>query len=256
MNQAESNPSQISDASHGNLVTIREASLADIESIREVAKVVFPATYATIITPAQIDFMMDWMYSPASLRLQMTEEGHVYFIAWKSAQNKAGSPAEGADRVPVGYVSIQPLEPCLWELQKIYVLPSEQGTGLGRQLFLRAVDEIRFRAGGDNRFLADGDNRLCADGDIRLCADDEIRLHTDDDIPEATVDSSLNSADGDYLGVEAKHCLSHLQMHLRVNRNNPAVAFYKKMGMTVLKEDNKDIGQGFYMTDYIMTLDL
>ena len=41
----------------------------------ELATEAFPYTYREILTPEQIDYMMDWMYSPESLSRQMEEEG-------------------------------------------------------------------------------------------------------------------------------------------------------------------------------------
>ena len=45
-------------------------------------------------------------------------------------------------------------------------------------------------------------------------------------------------------------------MVLNVNRNNNAVSFYRKMGMEILGQGDFDIGSGYYMNDYIMSLDL
>ena len=45
-------------------------------------------------------------------------------------------------------------------------------------------------------------------------------------------------------------------LHLGVNRFNPAVKFYEKLGFTKLKEEKTDIGNGFVMDDYIMELKL
>ena len=42
------------------------------------------------------------------------------------------------------------------------------------------------------------------------------------------------------------------RLELNVNRNNPAVGFYKKLGMTILRQGDFPIGHGFYMNDYIM----
>ena len=36
---------------------------------------VFPATYKEILSPEQLDYMMDWMYAPENIRKQMEEEG-------------------------------------------------------------------------------------------------------------------------------------------------------------------------------------
>ncbi|MDM8241137.1 GNAT family N-acetyltransferase [Phocaeicola barnesiae] len=162
---------------------IRKATTADIPLINHLAQQVFPQTYKNILTQEQIDYMMDWMYSPESLRKQMEEEGHTYYIAYEECE-------------AAGYVSIQPLEKDLFELQKIYVLPYYQKYHLGRQLFEQAVKAIR-------------------------------ELH-----PEP--------------------CL----MELRVNRHNPALGFYEHMGMKKLREDDCHIGNGYYMNDYIMGLDI
>ena len=89
--------------------TLRQAAKDDITLIHELACQAFPATYRDLLSREQIDFMMDWMYSPANLEKQM-EEGHVYFIA----------SHEGKD---CGYLSVQPEGPGVFHLQKIYVLP-------------------------------------------------------------------------------------------------------------------------------------
>ena len=76
------------------MFTIRKATVADCELIHKMAKEVFPATYKEILSPEQLDYMMDWMYAPSNVRKQMEEEGHVYSIAYKENE-------------PCGYVSIQ-----------------------------------------------------------------------------------------------------------------------------------------------------
>ena len=81
--------------------------------------------------------MMDWMYSPASLRKQI-DDGHVYYLALSEGQ-------------PCGYVSVQREGitedgRMLFHLHKIYVMPSEQGSGLGRLLFDTAMDHVRREA--------------------------------------------------------------------------------------------------------------
>lgn len=41
---------------------------------------------------------------------------------------------------------------------------------------------------------------------------------------------------------------------LNVNRKNPAISYYQKMGFRIKKQEDIPIGNGFYMNDYIMTL--
>lgn len=91
------------------MLTIQKVTVADCELINKMAGEVFPATYKEILSPEQLDYMMDWMYAPENIRKQMEEEGHVYFIAYKEGK-------------PCGYVSVQQQEKDIFHLQKIYVL--------------------------------------------------------------------------------------------------------------------------------------
>ena len=46
------------------------------------------------------------------------------------------------------------------------------------------------------------------------------------------------------------------RMELNVNRNNPALGFYEHMGMKKVREGDFSIGNGYYMNDYIMGIDI
>lgn len=109
---------------------IRKATMEDVPVIRDMASVVFPDTYREILSPEQIDYMMDWMYSEASLRKQMMEEGHIYCLAYHEGR-------------AVGYLSIQPEGEHVFHLQKLYVLPLFQGKHLGKLLFEQAIKVIK-----------------------------------------------------------------------------------------------------------------
>ena len=41
---------------------------------------------------------------------------------------------------------------------------------------------------------------------------------------------------------------------LNENRNNGALSFYQRMGFAILREEDIDIGEGYYMNDYVMDL--
>jgi diamine N-acetyltransferase len=47
-----------------------------------------------------------------------------------------------------------------------------------------------------------------------------------------------------------------MNLQLNVNRNNKAVGFYKAMGFKVKKEEMLDIGNGYFMDDYVLELNL
>lgn len=102
--------------------------------VHDMAEVIFRHTYRDILSLEQIDYMMEWMYSLPNLKKQLSE-GHVYYIAMR-------------DETPCGYLSVQPeglsdSGRTIYHLQKIYVMPSEQGKGLGRILFERAVSHVQ-----------------------------------------------------------------------------------------------------------------
>lgn len=138
--------------------SIRLAGLKDIPAINALAREVFPETYKDILSPEQITYMLDWMYSPGSLRRQIEQEGQVYLLAFQkpaaglTAGGKGGAAAGGQDAEavvgnplnagsspPVGYASFQQEGDDIFHLQKLYVHPSVQGRGLGEML-LRAVE--------------------------------------------------------------------------------------------------------------------
>ena len=106
---------------------IRQASYDAIPEIRGMADVVFRLTYADILSQDQMEYMMDWMYSAESLREQVGGKDKYFFIA-------------ESDGDPAGYVSFElegvlPDGRNLYHLQKLYVMPGYQHTGLGGKLF-------------------------------------------------------------------------------------------------------------------------
>jgi len=45
-------------------------------------------------------------------------------------------------------------------------------------------------------------------------------------------------------------------LQLNVNRHNTAIHFYEKQGFKIIREEDIDIGEGFFMNDYIMERNL
>lgn len=46
------------------MLTIRQATVDDCYLINQLAKEVFPATYRDLLSPEQLNYMMEWMYAP------------------------------------------------------------------------------------------------------------------------------------------------------------------------------------------------
>ena len=119
------------------LQMIRKATTQDIPAIQSIAEISFRQTYKDILSPAQTDYMMEWMYSEESLGRQMEEEGHIFYIDDDSRGYASvrydGQTEDGRKR---------------FHLEKLYVLPQWRGAGLGRALFDRIASESREAAGG------------------------------------------------------------------------------------------------------------
>jgi ribosomal protein S18 acetylase RimI-like enzyme len=120
--------------------------------------------------------MLELMYSESSLEKQM-DEGCRFEIVYE-------------DETPVGFASVQEIEPTVFKLHKIYILPSQQGKGTGRFMIDHILHEIKQK------------------------------------------------------GASA--------LQLQVNRYNKAKSFYEKLGFTVIDEKDFDIGNGYFMNDYVM----
>ncbi|MBR7068897.1 MAG: GNAT family N-acetyltransferase [Oxalobacter sp.] len=45
-------------------------------------------------------------------------------------------------------------------------------------------------------------------------------------------------------------------IELNVNRNNPSVQTYKKLGFSIIRGEKNPIGKGYVMDDYVLALDL
>ena len=164
---------------------IRIASLEDIPAISSMAEVVFRLTYKEILSPEQMEYMMRMMYSEESLRRQMTSESNTFFLSddrGYASVRPDGTTEDGRSR---------------YHLEKLYVMPDFQKTGLGRELFRRVCDYVQKEVEGASALL-----------------------------------------------------------ELNVNRHNPALGFYEHIGMRRARSGDFPIGNGFYMNDYIMAIDL
>lgn len=101
--------------------------LREIPVIQYIAKETWPLTFGKILSPQQIEYMLDMMYSTDAITRQMTELNHKYIIAY-------------SDELPAGYASYElnyKNEPIV-KLHKIYVLPTMQGKSIGKAL----MDEV------------------------------------------------------------------------------------------------------------------
>lgn len=110
------------------MVSIIPAKLEDMIHVKSIAQRTWPDTFGKVLSPAQIEYMLDWMYDVKNLEKQHND-GHQFFLAEEDGKY-------------LGFTGIEVNnEPGKTKIHKIYILPSTQGKGVGKQLFakIRAI---------------------------------------------------------------------------------------------------------------------
>jgi len=161
------------------MIAVKKVGTASIAMIRNLANITWPIAYGEILSPQQLDYMMELIYSKAALQKQM-ENGQQFLLAYD-------------DEKPVAFAAysiLTTLNSAVYKLEKIYILPNQQGKGIGKLLISNIIEAIK---------------------------------------PATT-------------------------LQLNVNRQNKALYFYQKLGFKIINEEDIDIGNGFYMNDYVMEL--
>ena len=158
---------------------IEELNSSELHIIEDLAKIIWPVSFKSMISQKQIEYMLEWMYNQKKLQ-ENHQNGHKYvvykekdtflgFISYEIKKNKSNI-----------------------RIHKLYVHHEQQKKGIGIALLNYAID-----LGRENRMT---------------------------------------------------------QLDLFVNRTNPAVHFYKKIGFSIVEEIDLDIGNGYFMNDYRMKL--
>jgi len=165
------------------MIQITTATHQDYSLIQQIAHQTWPHTFGTILSPEQIAYMLEMMYSIPALTEQIEEKGYTFLLA------KEEDIYLGFAAYELNYQGLPKTK-----LHKIYILPEAQGKGLGKLL-----------------------------------------INTVADIAKQNQNEVLS---------------------LNVNRNNPAIYFYEKLGFTKVAEEDIPIGQGYLMEDFVMEKDL
>lgn len=156
---------------------IRKTDIGDIPTIQNLAALTWPHAYADVLAAKQVSYMLNMMYSKEALTKQMQEGGHTFLLAI-------------AHEKPIGFAGFAPYENNTWKLHKLYVLPFQQHSGVGKKL-LHEAEAFAIKQGAHSIIL-------------------------------------------------------------NVNRNNKAKDFYSHLGYHIHDSGDFEIGQGFFMNDYIM----
>lgn len=109
---------------------IKVAGVADISTIQNLAKIIWPQAYGEIISAAQLRYMLDLIYSSTSLTKQI-EKGHQFILAREN-------------NIAIGFASFSKKnekDPTTFRLHKIYVLPNLPTKGIGSFLLSHVCNE-------------------------------------------------------------------------------------------------------------------
>jgi diamine N-acetyltransferase len=111
-------------------IRISKATIEDIPTIRELADAIWPPTFGDILSSAQIEYMLEMMYSEQAIKRQITELNHVFLFI-------------NENKKTLGYISyeLNYKNSTQTKIHKIYLLPETQGKGLGTML-MKEVEKL------------------------------------------------------------------------------------------------------------------
>ena len=110
---------------------IRKAQRHELNILEKLARAIWPSTYSDIISAAQIEFMLSWMYAEQTLQAQF-DQGHEFYIL--SSQNS-----------DLGFLALEwipsakDLEQQTLKINKLYILSQQQNKGFGKALIQKAI---------------------------------------------------------------------------------------------------------------------
>lgn len=118
------------------MISIKGATQADLPTIHELAQKIWPVAYSGILSPEQLEYMLDLIYSLTSLHHQLVDLKHNFLIVLDKNN-------------PVGFASFSQKEAnsTTYRLHKIYVLPQQQGSGTGKLLLAHVINSIKSSGG-------------------------------------------------------------------------------------------------------------
>lgn len=114
-------------------MNIRALKQDELSIVHEIAHATWPDTFKDILSQEQIQYMLNWMYDLKQLENQFNQ-GHQFYVA-------------ELEEMPVGFIGIEPNHPekGLTKIHKIYILPNQQGTGIGK-ILIEYVKELSIQS--------------------------------------------------------------------------------------------------------------
>ena len=148
-----------------------------LQTVRDIATVIWPETFKLILSADQITYMMQMMYAPEVMEKELADGYHFDAVC--------------VDGIPVGYMVYSAYDTATAKLHKLYLLSHYHSRGIGSAMLRHVENETR------------------------------------------------------ELGFKF--------LHLNVNKNNgKAIKAYLRNGFANIEAVKIDIGNGFFMDDFVM----
>ena len=112
------------------MIKIRYANVDDLTTVEQLAREIWPVTYAEIVPPDHLNYMLNLFYNNAALRDQMLNQQHTFLMV-------------ELDEKPVAFAAFSTIEPGISKLHKIYVHQNTQGKGIGKLLIDFITDHLQ-----------------------------------------------------------------------------------------------------------------
>ncbi|ESQ79876.1 GNAT family N-acetyltransferase [Asticcacaulis sp. YBE204] len=107
---------------------IRRISVDELPIVRELAMLIWPRLYRSVVSPVQMDAILSDLFDLDTLEEDMETRGHVYWLAEVHGK-------------PVGFLSAS-AEQRHVSIYKVYVLADYRGAGIGKAMMQSALDHF------------------------------------------------------------------------------------------------------------------
>jgi len=111
---------------------IREATIKDAATIRQLAEEIWYPTYSPILSQEQIRYMLDHIYDLETITQQIAKGLQTYLLLV-------------ADEQPTGFASFSPRQenPEVFKLHKLYCRTETKGKGYGKMLINEVEQRVK-----------------------------------------------------------------------------------------------------------------
>lgn len=121
-------------------ITIRYGTVDDIPDIQHIAEKSWWNVYSPILSSEQIDYMLRRIYSTTTLKEVFVQGAQKFRILLEDGHAK-------------GFLAYGPreLDPSIYKVHKLYVLPETQGKGFGKML----INDVKEKTLAEGIFVLD-----------------------------------------------------------------------------------------------------